>query len=172
MSETPETPETPEGPGGGPVITAKRRSGRGLRIALAVSVALNLLILGLIGGAVIGAGGRNDGPDLRALGLGPFVRGLEREDRQSLRERIDRESLRGERRAVAMSLRGVQSALRAEPFDRAAAQAALSRSRAAAGALQAAGHGALLDQLVAMDAASRAALADRLERVLRRRMDR
>lgn len=164
--------ETPEQPGGGPVVAPKRRSGRGLRIALAVSVALNLLVLGLIGGAVMGAGGREDGPGLRALGLGPFVLGLEREDRQRLRARLDDESLRAERRALGQSLQAVQGALRMEPFDRALAQAALGQARAATGALQAAGHGALLDQLEAMDATSRAALADRLERVLRRRMRR
>jgi hypothetical protein len=155
-----------------PVTTppAPPRNGRGIRIALALSLALNLLILGLVGGALLALGprGGDDDPRLRALGLGPFALALSREDRDGLRDRIDRDAIRGERRALGASLLQLRQALLAEPFDRAAAEAALARSRAAAEALQGHGHAALLDQIATMSAADRAALAARLETALRR----
>lgn len=146
------------------------RGGRGLRIALAVSVALNLAVLGLVAGAMIGGGPRGGGPDgqLRALGLGPFAMAFSREDRAELARGIDRAALRAERRALGDSLATLRQSLLADPFDRAAAEAALGRSRGAAEALQAIGHGAIVERIAQMDAAERAALAGRLERALRR----
>ncbi len=148
-----------------------RRTGRAVKIALALSLALNLAIVGVIGGAVIGRD-RHDGgpPALRTLGLGPFVVALSRDDRAALRDRIEAQGapLREERRAIGGALRAVQAALLTDPFDRAAAEAALARSRASAGSLQEAGHTALLDQIEGMDAEARAALAERLNRVMRR----
>jgi len=151
--------------------SAKPRAGRGIKIALALSLALNLLILGLIGGAILGSGGPRGGPDgppLRSLGLGPFALALSREDREELRGRIDHGANREEHRAIGESLRQLQTALRAEPFDRALAEQAMQTSRASAERLQANGHSALLDQIEAMDAGTRAALADRLDRALNR----
>ena len=56
---------------------------KGVKIALALSLALNLLVLGLVGGALLSFGlpGDRDDPRLRTLGLGPFALALEREDR-------------------------------------------------------------------------------------------
>ena len=146
------------------------RTGRGVRIALALSLALNLLILGLVGGALLSFGppGDRDDPRLRTLGLGPFALALEREDRDAMRGRLDGEALRADRRVIGASLAELRGALLAEPFDRDAAEAALARARGASEALQAHGHGALLDQIETMSAAERAVLADRLERALRR----
>lgn len=152
--------------------TATPRTARWVKIALAVSLALNLAIVGLVAGAVLGRdGGRDDGaPALRTLGLGPFGVALSREDRDELRGRIERhgEPLREERRAIGQALRAVQAALRAEPFDRAAAEAAFSRSRDLAASLQETGHTALLDQIETMTAQERADLAERLARMMRR----
>jgi len=150
---------------------ASPRTGRGIKIALGLSLAVNLLILGLVAGAVLSIGGRfggEDDPRLRTLGLGPFAIALSREDRAAVTDRIDRDALRGERRALGSGLRQLHGALLADPFDRAAAEEALARSRAATVALQGLGHAALLDQIETMDAADRAALADRLVRALRR----
>jgi uncharacterized membrane protein len=146
------------------------RPGRGLKIALAMSLALNLLILGLVGGAMLAIGprGGGDDPRLRTLGLGPFALALDREDRDAVRGRIDREALRGDRRVLGASLMQLRGALLAEPFDRVAAAAALAQARGATEALQAHGHGALLDQVETMSADERAALAERLDRALRR----
>jgi hypothetical protein len=60
---------------------------RALRIALAVSVALNLAVVGLFAGMALHHGGF--GPDrdgVRDLGFGPFTEALSREDRAALRQ--------------------------------------------------------------------------------------
>lgn len=159
MSETPER-------------MPSRPTGRGIKIALAVSLALNLLIVGLVVGTILSVGNWRSDPDrspaLRALGLGPFALALERDDRVALRDRLRGADLGQGQRAIGGSMRDVQRALRSDPFDRELAAAGLSRSRDAAETLQAQGHGALLDMLADMSAADRAALADRLNRALRR----
>jgi uncharacterized membrane protein len=76
--------------------------------------------------------------------------------------------LRADRREVGLSLRAMQAALRADPFDRAAAEAALERSRQAAAAVQAQGHTALLDHIETVPLTRRIEMAERLERVVRR----
>lgn len=145
-----------------------RGSGRWLKVALAVSLALNLAVAGLIAGAVLGGGGpRDDGaPNLRTLGLGPFATALSREDRDELRGRI--EGRGNDRRAIGRSLRVVQEALLAEPFDREAAEAAFARSRGLVSSLQETGHVALLDQIETMTLDERTELAERLNRAMRR----
>jgi uncharacterized membrane protein len=146
-----------------------RPAGRGLKIALALSLAVNLAIVGLVIGAMIGGGPRGgDDPRLRAMGLGPFGAALSRADRADLAARMDRGALRDERRALGEGLGAFRSALTAEPFDRARAEAGLVRARAATETLQGIGHDALLDQIAAMSPAERRALAQRLDRALRR----
>lgn len=167
MSETPQPPDKPQTPGG----TGKPRAGRALKIALALSMGVNLLILGVVGGAVLGRGGGPDeAPAIRMLGLGPFAFALSRDDRQEVRNRIEADlpALGRDRVALGHGLREVQNALLAEPFDRAAAEAALMRTRRAGHALQSRGHTALLDTLEVMSAADRVAVAERLGRALRR----
>jgi len=146
------------------------RAGRGIRIALAVSLALNVAVAGLVGGALLGRGGPEDPPALRMLGLGPFALALPADGRDQLRGRLEEMTpdLRAERTRIGMSLRHVQGALLAEPFDRDAAARALAGSREAAMTLQASGHAALLEMLQGMSAEERALVARRLGRVLRR----
>lgn len=152
-----------------PAPPQRPRSGRGVKIALALSLALNLLILGLVGGAVLAIGGRGgDDPRLRTLGLGPFALALEREDRAAVRDRLDGEALRAERRALGAGLVQLRRVLAADPFDRAAAEAALGRVGGATLAQQEQAHAALLDQIAQMTEAERRALAERLDRALRR----
>lgn len=151
----------------------KSRNRRWIKIALAVSLALNLAVIGLISGAVLGGNGgsRNDGPPaLRTLGLGPFAQALSRDDRDEVRERIEGAGieLREERRAIGRTLRDVEQALRADPFDRAAVEAAFASSRGLVVSLQEAGHTALLDQIDTMSASEREALADGLAYAMRR----
>jgi uncharacterized membrane protein len=145
--------------------------GRGVKIALGLSLAVNLLIIGLVAGALIAVGprrGPDDDPRLRTLGLGPFALALSREDREEVTGRLDRDALRGERRELGAGLVQLRAALLAEPFDRASAEAALEQSRNATAAVQGYGHTALLDQIETMSAEDRRELAERLGRVLHR----
>ncbi|HID67437.1 MAG TPA: periplasmic heavy metal sensor [Roseibacterium sp.] len=154
-------------------IGGEPRNGRGTKIALAISLALNLAIVGLVAGAVLGrggSGGHGGSPALRSLGLGPFVMALSHGDRTELRDRIAGRSapLREERRAIGRSLRVVQEALLADPFDRATAEAAFESSRGRVLSLQEAGHTALLDQIETMTMAERVELAEQLTRAMGR----
>ncbi|MBF9031763.1 periplasmic heavy metal sensor [Rhodobacterales bacterium HKCCE3408] len=155
------------------------RSGLGLRIALVLSLAMNLLIVGLIVGVVFGMGrmhriGPDGPPALRSMGLGPVSLALTRDEREELRGRIEdrRPTLGQDSRDFGRAILEFTAALRAEEFDRAAAGAALAAQRENGQALQAQGHEILLDQLQAMTPEARAAVADRIERSLRRVLDR
>jgi hypothetical protein len=153
----------------------KPRASRGLKIALGLSLAFNLFVIGLAGGALLGRGeAREDRVALRMMGLAPIAVALPREARAELRGRIGAEApdLRRERVAIGRSLRGLQRALLAEPFDRAEAARALSAARRGTAALQARGHAAALDVLEGLPAEERAVMAERLGRAMRRMAER
>lgn len=152
----------------------KPRTRRGIKIALGVSLAVNLLIFGAIGGAMLN--GRPDGPvrdrvDLvRTLGLGPLGRALEREDRDRIVARVgrDRAAVRAERAALLAATMDFVEAVESEPFDRDATAAALAMQRDHVRGLQERGHEALLEQLERMTPEARAGFAERLRRSLER----
>lgn len=164
-AETQEARETATPTGGCP---------RWVKIALVLSLGLNLLVAGaVVGGMVRHARTPPGGPveDVRRLGIAPFVRGLDQRHQRALRDEVltrRADIVEGARKMRRASRRFV-AALRAEPYDADAAAAALADVRAQVLRLQEIGHEALLDQLGRMDAAERAALADRLEKSLRRR---
>ena len=144
--------------------TAKKpRGSRGLKIALAVSLAINLCIAGVIAGVML-----RDGPPPggRDFGLGPLSEALSREDRKALRAIfVERHhDLRGSRREMRAEFDALVAALRAEPFDPAALDAALAAIAARNQALLDTGRELVAERLKAMDGAGRAAFADRLEK--------
>lgn len=153
-------------------IQAKPRTGRGIKIALGLSLAVNLLILGAIGGAMLN--GRPDGPirdrvDLvRTLGLGPLGRALDRADRNQIVARVgqDRAAVRAEREALLDATMAFIAAVEADPFDRDATAAALALQRENVLRLQERGHAALLDQVDRMSPEARAAFAGRLRHAI------
>ena len=66
----------------------KQAAGRGLRIALAVSVALNLAVAGMFAGSLL-KDHEDGGPrGVREIGFGPFSEALSREDRRALRANL------------------------------------------------------------------------------------
>jgi uncharacterized membrane protein len=142
---------------------------RSLRLLLVGSLALNLLVIGIIGGAALT--GRGPGPlGGYSMTLGPFAQALDRADRDAIRDelraRVDLRPPSGRDRQAA--LRDFQTALRADPFDASAVQAIFEDQRARAGAAMVAGQEALLRRIAAMTPAARAAFADRLEKALER----
>ena len=150
------------------------RTHRGIKIVLGLSLAVNLLILGAIGGAMLNGG--PDGPirdrvDLvRTLGLGPLGRALDRDDRNQIVARVgdDRAAVRAEREALLQATLAFVTAVESDPFDREATAAALAEQRAHVHGLQERGHGALMEQLEIMSPAARAEFADRLRQSLER----
>ena len=153
------------------------KSRRWVHVALILSLGLNLLIAGAVLGLVlVGGAGRSDGPmrGLHAVGLGPIVPLLSAEDRAELGARLreNRGRLGEQGRPLGRAVRGFAEALRSEPFDRAAAEAALGAQRDHGQALQEAGHMLLLDQIETMSPEARAELAERIERSIRRAVER
>ena len=148
---------------------------RALKIALIVSLTLNLLLVGLLAGGALRAARMDDlaggRPDLRAL-----WRAMPDDLRDSLRETARSSGLAGEhgrpdrdsRRARAAALNAaLAEALRAEPFDAQGFAALLAGDRDAAQRRVDAAHRALAEQLDALTPAQRARLAAQFEANLR-----
>ena len=152
----------------------KPRSGRVLRIALFVSLALNLIIVGLVAGAVldnrgkIGPRGQNPRAALDA-GIGPFGQAMTREQRRAFGEEFRKRSgdLQSNRAEVRENLSAVLDAITAQPFDPAALQAAFDASQAALGQRQRIGSEVLLGSIAAMSDEDRAEFARKLRKSLR-----
>ena len=143
---------------------------RRLRIALVVSVALNLLVAGALAGAWLHHGG--PGRDrMRGTGpLAPFAAAMTPEDRSLLLDGLRSEE-RGPRpgpQVFRERFATMLDAIRAEPFDRARLEAVLGAQRLAAAERQAAGERLLVDRIAAMSAEKRAAYADRVAGAFRR----
>ncbi len=148
---------------------------RGVKIVLALSLAVNLLVVGTIGGLALQGGGdsqRTQREDLRNMGLGPMGAALSPEHRRELLEnaRTSTQEIRAERQALARAANEFLEATRSEPFDRALAERSLEMQRDHIQALSERGHLALLDQLEAMSLAEREAFADAVRESLRRRL--
>lgn len=172
-SQTPAPPPPPILPPE-PPEAARPASHRLLRAALAVSVALNLLVAGVVVGGLFYRGeGGGRAEMTRDLGFGPFGEALTPKDRRALREWLktrapELRSANMQRRADMVAL---QAALRAQPFDAAGLRAALSAMRARMEGQLALGHAALSKVILGMPEAERRAFADRLERGIRRGAD-
>jgi uncharacterized membrane protein len=145
---------------------------RRLKLALAVSLAFNLLIIGVFIGAIFAFRGQFTQPDhareFRHLGLAPFALTLDAENRAALYDRIARDDVRAARRDIGQAMRQFSQSLQADPFDAARAHQALLSARQAFIGLQSVGHAALVDHLETLTAEDRAQVARRLRHVLRR----
>ena len=140
---------------------------------LFLSLALNLLIVGIVVGAVLQGGDRRKDGDLgpaRSLMGEPFVRALEPEDRRALGRDIlsNRDALRENRSDLRRRVEALLDALRQDTFDRAAVSDLLSEQRQLAVSRQEVGETFLLNRLEAMSAEERRAYADRLAKSLLR----
>lgn len=136
-----------------------------VRVLLGVSLALNLLVLGLVGGAMYRFGGP-DGmrPPSRTAGAALF-RELPQADRRALWAKSNgtRTDQRARQKADASAL---ASAVRATPFDVTALQALLEQQAARRAGFKASVQQAWLARVDGMTAKDRQAYADRLERAL------
>ncbi|MEM6384959.1 MAG: periplasmic heavy metal sensor [Pseudomonadota bacterium] len=147
---------------------------RWLMPALFVSVAVNLLIAGLVAGAFLSPDGprHKNGENQRAIRgvLGePFFQALPKQERAAMVMQMigNRDEFRRGREELRTGVENFLNALRAETFDRTAAERLLNEQRRAANQRQDLGEVLLLDRLEAMSAAERSAYADALEKRLR-----
>lgn len=156
---------TPPAASAMPGSTPSRR----LKIALAVSVALNLAVAGMVAGAFLKDGHQRGMP--RDLSFGPFSEALSPDDRRALRKAlIDRApGLPKSREAAQAELGDLLAALRAAPFQPEAVASALAAIEARnAGRLEL-GRSLIEERITQMSEADRLAFADRLEKGMHRR---
>ena len=149
--------------------TSKRPVGRGLKWALGLSLALNLVIVGFLAGAVLRHAGddrKDRGPTLQSYGA-PFVRALPRDAKHKLRAALRKElPSRQDRRRLYEKL---LETLRADDFDAEAARDVFATQTDAAQSVQERAQNAWIALVSDMTVAERAAVADRLEETLKRR---
>lgn len=140
------------------------RGMRWMRIALAVSLALNLLVLGAAGGALT-MRGKWHGEERRSThSVGMLGRALDPADRRVIRQGMRAAHEQGELARVnhRAELEGLVADLRAVPFDPQPVAERLAQRRAEMDARYEVGQRLLLERIAAMTDAERAAFADRL----------
>lgn len=152
---------------------AAHAPGRGIRIALAVSLALNLAVVGVVGGTLLGDRGRAQNPMVRDIGFGPFAAALSPGDRAALGQafRDEAPDMRGMRRDMRAEVGQLVQALRSTPFDEGALRSAIAAQDARGKARLELGQRLLADRLIAMTPGEREAFATRLEQSMERGHD-
>lgn len=149
------------------------------RVLLALSLTLNLVVIGLVAGAVWRDGRdarRFPPPDhgvMRATGFGPFIDAMPRAARNRMGEALRRREghFTANRGALAAEWRDMVAILRADPFDPQAFEALLMRQQARADARVKEGRAVLVEQINAMPSAERARFADALEQRFARALE-
>jgi len=157
----------------GGVDGPKKRPFRWGRLLLGVSLALNLAVVGLVGGAVLNRAREVGGPpppNGEFLNYGPYTMALSDEDRLKLRRGLIGEAgvLRDNRREVRRDFDRLLETLRADPYDPAATRLVLDAQQARVQKQVDLVRQVLVEHLNGMSTAERTDFADRLEAVLRR----
>ena len=137
-------------------------SPRTLKIALAVSVALNLFAIGLAaGGVIVGARLADDRRAPRHQAFSETVAAMSPETREAVRTGMRRVALsaRPDFREAREARREAIAAARAEPFDAARVEALLARSRTAEARGRARLEAGTIEILQTLSPADRAAFA-------------
>ncbi len=154
--------------------TGRARVGRGFRLLLGGSLALNLLVAGLAIGAVLRFGGGHDEarrqpppPPLTAT----LYRALPREDRKAVRGSM-REPPGARLEGRRASARELATALRSTPFDGAWVESLVTAQLQARGAWEQTVLEASLHRISAMSDSARAAYVERVENLMTRKKPR
>ncbi|WP_281992473.1 periplasmic heavy metal sensor [Sulfitobacter geojensis] len=152
----------------------KRRTRRAVKWAFGVSLALNLVFVGIFAGAALRHAGDKRGwdrkPEMSRSSGAPFVRALSQEDKRALRRALKERSAglpdREERR---LSQQQMIDVLRAENFDADAIKRLFAEQTGVAAQLSGLAQAAWLELVSGMSAQERVEVADRLEEQLMRR---
>ena len=150
----------------------EKKPRRWLLPLLFTSLALNLLIVGIVAGWMASHGGdrRPDFGAARGLVGEPFLRALPDEQRRELMRDVTREAprIRESRESLRARFEAFLTALRAEPFDAEVVAGLMREQRAVALGRQDIGERLLLERLEAMSPEQREDYAASLERSFRR----
>ncbi len=142
---------------------SQTRTARWVKIVLAISLTLNLLVVGLVGGMVWkGREYRDNLPS--ADGMLSVTRAMPREYQGNVRQRIrDRfDEVRASREAMASLRADLAAALIAEPFDLSAVEEIFAGQREVLSGLTNSGHEIIIEQIELMSAQDRATYANNL----------
>jgi len=142
-----------------------------LKIVLFASLALNLLVVGLIAGAALGKGPHNRSPGLSALGFSPFVRALPRADRDAIAEAFKQKSgsFQDNRRALRREFDAFLTSLRAETIDEAELRRLIESQGKRVTERRGLAQELVIERIVAMTPEARAEFADELDKAFKRR---
>lgn len=133
------------------------------------SLGLNLLVAGLVAGALLG-GGPHGRPSRLDLTVGPLTRAMAEEDRAALRDQLRAQGAfdHRERVAVRADMRAMLGLVRAETFEEEAFREIVLRQLTRLANGQDRVLAVVTSQIASMSPEDRAAFADRLEEQLRR----
>lgn len=161
------TDQNTDGSGRLEAVIPSRRWPKWLFVA---SLALNLVILGIIGGAALRHGRGAGQMIVRDLAFGPYSEALSRDDREALRRAfMDRPgAVREELQTARSEFKRLLEALRADPFVPSAVRTIFAEQQMNLSARLQLGHQLLLQRIETMDQTARIGFADRLEGALRR----
>lgn len=136
---------------------------------LIVSLALNLVIVGLVAGAAL-SGRWDKGPRGFDLAAGPVAAALLPEDRQAIRDSLRREGsyLRPPRAQIMAQITEILESLRQDTFDSQALERFFEVTHQRGETLRRNAQDALIRQVISMTPQERLAFADRLEQELMR----
>lgn len=143
-----------------------------LRVLLLLSLAINLLVVGLAVGAMVKwSKWRSDHPARMEMGVGPLTRALSHDDRKAIARDMRAAQAKGHvsRAEMRVELQGLVQDLKAVPYDPDVVEQRLTRHRAGFEERLSLGVRLLQARLAQMTPEDRAAYADRLEDVLERR---
>lgn len=139
---------------------------RWMPILLAVSLAVNLLVVGVILGTALRFRGGDHARVPPGFGMALY-HALPKEDRKALRGELSALRSKGSNRR-SQDFSALSQALQAVPFDPAAVQILLDQQAQASSDLQMALHQQWLAQVAAMSDGERQIYAERLEEVVKR----
>ena len=144
-----------------------------MRLLLVGSLGLNLLVLGVVGGATYKSMRDGDGDKTRISvdGPNPFLRAMTRQDAERMRRllRPDESTLGASRETGRQAMYTILTELRSETVTEDTLRGAFDQMSAANNARLQLGQDAIVTHLLMLDGAERTAFADRLEDSLQRR---
>lgn len=145
------------------------------RVLLFTSLAINLLVVGMVAGAFIRSGGGpgrmvDEGSVLRDMGYGPYGQALTPEERRAMRRAVERKAkdLATNREALRQQMQTLLEALRKQPYDPAVVHAIVTQQQTRLKERWDIGRDLLLGHIDAMTDAEREQYAKRLARIVRR----
>lgn len=147
----------------------RETGGRVLRIALILSLTVNLLILGLVLGTLAGRD-RDGRRNFADIGFYPFIMALPDPQRRELGAELEKRAgdLRQNSEALRQEFEALLAALRADPYDPEAVRTSVEAQQTRLAQRQDIGRALLFERLEAMSVADRRAFADALEERMRR----